>query len=354
MSDREILIGPTDPPLVTLIERKITDPWGALPPSGQVAFSHVDSNARPGRPAWQANPARHVDFDNILAARAGVSGPIGAFIRGYSGFTWPATFAATTVSAAPTLGIGAVLNVKTPSWQDWESLANGGWDSHIRTFFESWPVETFGSLTINHEPENDYEAVRPFNLRNPAYVAWAQVWGPIWSRSIARVIQVAAPIIRARGLDVKIGGCLMEYSWNSYVSPRWKLWDWWNYVDPQYHDVTEFQIDIYATFAGSPPVGGDLIPRMERCMKSARTAGVYWWSILETAISRTETNGGDTPLGTYEDQAVWWEDFGPRVAAIPGGRTVAYFSVPDSPKGSDLQDRGLDVLADLCLTGRRP
>lgn len=354
MSDFEILVGSGDPPLQTLFERRITDPYGVLPPSGPVGFTHVDSNARPGRPAWQANPIRHTSFDDILAASVGVPGPIGCCMRGYSGFTWPATFGETTVSAAPSLGVGAVLNVKTPTWQEWADVANGDWDDHIRTFFESWPVGTFGSLTINHEPENDNEAVRPFNLRNPAYVEWAMVWGPIWSQSIARIIHVAAPIIRSRGLDVKIGGCLMEYSWHKYTGPRWPFWNWWDYVDPQDHDVTEFQIDIYASFRGSPPVGDDLIPRFLNCVKPARAAGIYWWSILETAISRTETDGGDTVLGTYEDQAVWWENFGPRVSVIPGGRTVAYFSVPDAPKGADLQERGLEVLADLCLTGRRP
>ena len=354
MPDYEMLIG-SDPPLVTLFERKITDPYGVLPSTpGLLAFGHADTNSRPGYPAGVGNPARHDAFDTLLADVAGVARPIAAFMRGYSGLNWPATFAETAVAAAPARGTGAVLNVKTPTWQEWADLANGDWDDHIRTFFESWPVEVFGSLTVNHEPKNDYEAVRPFNMRNPAYVEWAQIWAPIWCQGIARVIEIAAPIIRARSLDVKIGGCLMEYSWNSYVSPRWKLWDWWNYVDPQYHDVTEFQIDIYAQFSGSPPVGDDLVARLQNCMKSARTAGIYWWSILETAISRTERHGGNTELGTYEDQALWWEDYAARLAEIPGGRTVTYFSLPGEPLNSYLEGPGLEVLADLCLNGRRP
>jgi hypothetical protein len=57
MSDYEMLIG-SDPPLVTLFELKITDPYGVLPPSpGVPAFSHVDTNSRPGYPAGVGTPA---------------------------------------------------------------------------------------------------------------------------------------------------------------------------------------------------------------------------------------------------------------------------------------------------------
>lgn len=353
----EILIGSGDPPLSTLIERRITNPYSnVLPPSAPPAFSFTDRNARPGIPASTANPEGHTGYDQILADAAGVSTPVGTFMRGYSGFTFPKTFQETTVRWADDLGIGAVLNTKIPTVDGWRGLANGSWDEHIATFFNSWPQHVFGSFTINHEPENDGgDAYKPHRPQNPKWVEWANVWGPIWCRGIERVIRVAAPIIRARGLNVGIGGNLMEYSWNSYVAPRWMLWNWWDYVHPDFYDVAEFQINIYANFVNTmPPVGADLIPRLLTTLAAPRSAGLHRWSILESAISRSEHNGGGTLLGTYEGQAEWLEDFIPRVSAIPGGRTYTYFSTPGAPVASDLQGRALEVYANACLNGTRP
>lgn len=317
-------------------------------PSG-TWWSHYDQQARAGQP-----PDSNPNFDAFEWAMKDrmanpPTEPIGTFIRGYSGSNFPSTFQASSVSSAPSRGVGAMLNVKRP---DWQGLANGDYDSTITSFFNSWPVGTFGSFTINHEPEND--GPTPANPANPTYVSWASVNGPIWSQGIARTIAVAAPIIRNRGLDVKLGGCLMDFSWDT---TRWQYWDWWNYVDPQYLDVVEFQLDAYAkTTNGNPPVGYDLIPRIMECYQHGLDAGINHLSLFETAVDRRERHGGDNMVGTDESVATWWESYGPAIEAIPGARMIGYFSIPTGPASGQagIMGRGLDVFASICLNGRRP
>ena len=313
-------------------------------------ISHYDTQSRAGAPP-NSNPA----FDAFEWSMKNEmddppEGPVGAFIRGYSGNNFPSTFQASAVSSAPSRGVGAMLNVKRP---DWQALANGDYDGTIQSFFNSWPAGTFGSFTINHEPENDGPA--PANPSNPAYVSWASVQGPIWCQGIARTIAVAAPIIRSRGLDVKLGGCLMDFSWDT---TRWQYWDWWNYIDPQYLDVIEFQLDAYTkTVAGSPPRHYDLMPRLEECMSHARTANIEHFSLFETANDRRQHHGGDNMVGNDESVAVFWEEYFTELKnRIPETRMVAYFSIPTGPASAQagIMGRGLEVFASACLNGKRP
>lgn len=313
-------------------------------------IGHCDTQPRAGAPP-NSNPA----FDSFEWAMKNQmddppTGPIGAFLRGYSGSNFPSTFQTSSVASAPSRGLGAMINVKR---SDWQALANGAYDSTIQSFFNSWPVGTFGSFTINHEPENDGPA--PATPSNSAYVAWASVQGPIWSQGIARTIAVAAPIIRARGLDVKLGGCLMDFSWDT---TRWQYWDWWNYVDPQYFDVVEFQLDAYGkTVAGSPPRSHDLLPRLIESMSQARAAGIQHLSLFETASDRRERHNSSNIVGTDESIAAFWEDYFPALKAqIPETRMVAYFSIPTGPASQHaaIMGRGLEVFANACLNGRRP
>lgn len=303
-------------------------------------------------------PATFEGFEAALAnAVGGYSGPMTSFVRGYSGSNFPSTFGASSVASAATIAastpsgtFGAMLNVKR---SDWAGLASGAYDSTIISFFNSWPTNVYGSFTINHEPENDGPS--PATPSNSAYVSWASVNGPIWSQGIARTIAVAAPIIRARGLDVKIGGCLMDFSWDT---TRWQYWDWWNYVDPQYFDVTEFQLDAYTkTVAGSPPQAHDPMPRLAQSTSHARAVGIQHFSLFETANDRRLRNGGDTIVGNDESVAVFWENYFPALKAqIPETRMVCYFSTPSGPASAQagIAGRGLEVFGNACLNARRP
>jgi len=322
------------------------------PPDTQYSFwiSHYDTQLRSGAPA-NSNPAFDA-FEWSMKDRMSnpPTGPIGSFIRGYSGTNFPSTFQASSVSSAPSRGVGAMLNVKRP---DWGALASGAYDGTIQSFFNSWPVETFGSFTINHEPENDGPS--PATPSNHDYVAWASVNGPLWCQGIARTIAVAAPIIRSRGLDVKLGGCLMDFSWDT---TRWQYWDWWNYVDPQYFDVVEFQIDAYTkTVDSDPPRHYNLLPRLVECMNHGRSVGIEHFSLFETANDRRLRNGGDTIVGNDESVAVFWEEyFSALQQQIPETRMVAYFSIPTGPASAQagIMGRGLEVFAEGCLNGLRP
>lgn len=306
-------------------------------------ISHHDGQVRPGY------ASTFDGFEQALQDATGHLGPIGTFIHGYSGSNFPSTFQASTVASAPSRGIGAMLNVKQ---SDWQALVNGDYDSTIQSFFNSWPVETFGSFTINHEPENDGPS--PASPSNPAYVSWASVQGPIWSQGIAHTIAVAAPIIRSRGLDVKLGGCLMDFSWDT---TRWQYWDWWNYVDLQYLDVVEFQLDAYTkTVNGTPPRHDNLLPRLVQSVSHARAVGIQYFSLFETANDRRERNNGDNMVGNDESVAVFWEEYFPALKAqIPETRMVGYFSIPTGPASGQagIMARGLEVFGNACLNGRR-
>lgn len=359
--------GTQSAPLTTLIERRITNIWPDPTTPNPIYWSHNDRVARPeyGIPGG-FDPNGFTMFDDVLKDVINYTGPgyIGTHVRGYSGFTWPATFQETSVADAPSKGLPAMLNVKTPTVHDWKDVVAGLWDDHIQTFFESWPSGTPGTFTLNHEPENDVgndlpsqNPYRPYNNRNPVYSAWAQEWGPIWCRSIARVIKVAAPIIRARGLDVTIGGCLMEYSWNSYTLGRWHAWRWWDYVDPADFDVAEFQIDIYGNSVNGEDgvYYEDLIPRFQTAYKAAQAAGIHQWSIYEMAVTKVEKNGGGNVLPDPNDsiRAAWWTDFADRIAEIPGGRFINYFAVPDAPVEAWIRDDSLVAFANICLNNGR-
>lgn len=303
-------------------------------------------------------PASDAGFEAALAASiGGHSGRIGTFLRGYSGSNFPSTFqassvanAATFAAATPSGTYGAMLNVKR---SDWGALASGAYDATITSFFNSWPQEVYGSFTINHEPENDGPS--PANPSNPTYMAWANTNAPLWCQGIARTIAVAAPIIRARGLDVKLGGCLMDFSWDT---TRWQLWDWWNYVDPQYFDVVEYQLDAYCkTVNGTPPRHHDLLPRLVQSLAPARSIGIEHVSLFETANDRRERNNGDVIVGNDESVAVFWEEYFAQLEAqIPEARMVCYFSTPAGPASAQagIAGRGLEVFANGCLAGRRP
>ena len=303
-------------------------------------FGAFDNRVRPEGVGYDA-------FDQILADSVGIQRPVSTFIHGYSGSNLPTSFASSSVASAQSLGIGAMLNTKRP----WAELANGNYDADIAALFNSWPASVFGSVTINHEPENDGPS--PAAPSNPTYVSWAQANGPIWSAGVNRFIDIAAPIIRSRGLDVKVGGCLMDFSWDT---TRWQYWKWWETINPANLDVIEFQIDAYTrTVNGNPPYGYDLMPRIDETLDVARSVGIQFYSLYETALDRRLRNGGQTIVGTDDTLATWWPIYASELSARPEVRMVGYFHTPLGPASEecDLQGVAIPVFANICLSGRR-
>ena len=309
-------------------------------PNNKPWFGAFDNRARPEGTGYDA-------FDQIMADSVGVSRPVSTFMHGYSGSNLPISFASSAVSSAQSLGIGAMLNTKRP----WPELANGDYDADIASLFNSWPTNVFGSVTINHEPENDGPS--PADPSNPNYLSWAQTNGPLWSAGVNRFINVAAPIIRGRGLDVKVGGCLMGFSWDT---TRWQYWNWWDSINPANLDAIEFQIDEYAkTVNGNPPYGYDLMPRIDVMLNVARSVGIQHFSLFETAVDRRLRNGGETIVGDDSTLAAWWPTYASQLSARPEVRMVGYFHTPTGPASAQgyLEGPAVSVYANICLNGRR-
>lgn len=318
----------------------------ALPPvsSPKPWFGHVDNRDR-GAPHAGAGFA---PFDAYLkdALTSPPAGAVGQFIHGYSGNSHPSTFASSAVSTAPALGVGAMLNTKL----DWNGLANGTYDSLIAGFFNTWPVDTWGEVTVNHEPENE---VKPASPTNSDWVAWANVNAPIWKTGINRYIDIAAPIIRSRGLNVKVGGVLMDFSWDT---TRWQWWNWWDTITPANLGQVVFGADAYVkTVNGSPPVGYDLMPRINTMLAEARSVGITSFSLWETAVDRRERNNGNVLVGTEASTTAWWDNYYQRLQEIPEMRMVCYYHTPGGPASDQAYLTGTSIAkyADICMQGRR-
>ncbi len=276
--------------------------------------------------------------------------PVGAILHLYSGSSYPASFAASAVSDAPGLGAAAMLNTKVT---DWAGLANGDYDADLTNLFQTWPVDLPGNVTLNHEPEND--GPTPANPSNPSYVSWAEVNGPIFCDGIRHWIDLVAPIIRSRGLDVKIGGCLMGFSWDS---TRWEYWKWWEGITPTNLGEVDFGVDAYAKtdVVSGDPVGHSLLPRINEVLVPMRAAGIGSMSIYETAVSIYERNNGDVVVGNDDSNAAWWDQFYRDMQAIPETRMVCYFHIPTGPASAAayLENAALTKFAEICAQGRRP
>lgn len=292
---------------------------------------------------------------------------VSTFMHGYSNSSLPATFDSSAVANADNQGIGAMLNVKRP----WAGLASGAYNADIIGFFNSWPVGTFGSVTINHEPENDAplpstEAQAP---SNPNWVAWANANAQIWKDGVNQFISVAAPVIRARGLNVTVGGCLMDFSWDTQ---RYTWWNWWDELDPANLDVAAFQIDAY-WHANSNGTMRDFRPRMSQLLSEARSVGIQHFELFETNFSRAASYGGAPIVATAATQAQAWRDFAAYLNATPEVRMVSEFHLGPTATtsggfasqdawlaGSDATSGGannlggaLDAYADIALAGNR-
>lgn len=321
------------------------------PPSPEPWFGHIDQRDR-GAP----HPGTgFVPFDAFLKdslvrrGKAAPSGAVGQFIHGYSQDQLPTSFAASSVSSAPNLGVGAMLNTKRP----WAGLANGTYDADIRSLFNSWPVGTFGEVTINHEPENDSPGGNNAPS-DPTWVTWANANAPIWKAGIARFITVAAPIIRSRGLDVKVGGCLMDFSWDT---TSWTWWNWWDEPAVAANlDVVSFQIDIYQHYNTSG-VARDITSRFNTILAEARSVGIPSFSCFETALNRSTSYGvgAGTIIGTDTKDAAWWDGYATFLKNTPETRMVCYFHLPTGFASCNawLYGAGLDKYADICMAGRR-
>lgn len=317
------------------------------PPSNGVKpwYGHIDNRDR-GAP----HPGTgHDPFDEFLADAAGVARPVGMFMHGYSGTSYPSSFSSSAVSGAPSRNVGAMLNTKI---SDWAGVANGDYDAQMVGLFNTWPVGTPGVVTLNHEPENDGPS--PANPSNSSYVSWASVNGPIWCAGIRHWIDLVAPIIRSRGLDVKIGGCLMDFSWDT---TRWQYWKWWEGITPANLGQVDFGIDAYVktNMVNGNPVGHDLMPRINELVAVMRSAGIGSFSLYETAVDRRWRNNGDTIVGTEASMTAWWDNYYQRLQEIPEVRMVCYFHLPDGPASAQAWMTGSTITkyAQICMQGRR-
>lgn len=321
-----------------------TDP--PPPPPHEVWYGHIDGA--------RGDAAMETALRNSIALAAPAR--VGTFLRGYSGTSHPSVFSSSSVSGAVALAAaessgkyGAMLNVKRP---DWQALADGEYDELIAGFYQSWPVEVYGEVVINHEPEND--GPLPANTSNPTYVSWATTNGPIWQAGINRYIDVAAPIIRARNLDVKIGACLMNFSWDS---TRWQYFTWWEGITPANINEVVFGLDAYVkTVNGTPPVGYDMRPQTQLILNVARSAGISHFSLYEFAVDKRERFNGNVVVGTDQSNANWYPIFCNWLDAQPEVRMACQFHTPGGPASDQAQLNGpaLPVWANICMNGRRP
>lgn len=246
--------------------------------------------------------ARGIDATEAAMRTAiGYNGVLNNHQRAYSGTNHPLTFATSKVANAANWHHTAMLNTKLT---DWAGLANGAYDALINGFWSSWPVGIRGWVTCNHEPENDGG--------DPA----------VWVAGIRRYVALAAARIRARGLDVAVGGVLMSYSWDS---ERWRDYDWWTGLPAIDRPQTFFGLDHYGRCLPGPPVvGEDMITPLREIIDSVRPSGIQRFALFECGLDRRR-KGQSTIIGSNQTIADWLPGFDAGLRSIAGMEAANMF-----------------------------
>lgn len=278
--------------------------------------------------------ARGIDATEaaMRAAIGFTGGVLNGHQRAYSGASHPATFGVSKVANAASWNSAAMLNTKIT---DWAGLANGAYDTLITGFYNSWPVGMRGWVTCNHEPENDGG--------DPA----------VWVTGIRRYIAVAAARIRARGLNVAVGGVLMSYSWDT---ERWRDYDWWTNLPTIDRPQVFFGLDHYGRCLPTTPVTGeDLITPLQAIIAPVRAAGISRFALFETGLDRRR-KGSSTIIGTNQTIADWLPGFDAGCRGIPGLEVVSMFysgQVGPAAQYAQINGVALPVWATIVKNGRR-
>jgi hypothetical protein len=305
---------------------------------GNHASSAASATVGPAAPtvtfgSWD-NERGQDGMESAMKTSISFSGQLNGFQRGYSGNAHPDLFANSAIAQATSWNNAGMLNTKL----DWATLAGGGYDSLITGFYNSWPAAVRGWVTINHEPENDG------NTDSASYIA-----------GVARYVSVAASRIRARGLAVGVGGCLMGFSW-APGSTAWQTWKWWEAIAAVDRPQTVFMLDQYAkTLPGPPIVGEDIASGLPAIFQPARDSGITRFALLETALDRRRKNHSDQIIGTDQTIADWLPGFATALAAIPGLEAVCHFHSATGPASqyAQLNTVALPVWAGIVRDGRR-
>ena len=292
--------------------------------AGLVDAIDVDPVPEPKRPVvlgtW--DHSRSVDgvtgVDTEMAALVGRPRTVNGFRRGYTSGGHPVSFADSPVRwAESTWGHAAMLNTKNHG--DYDTALAGGFDDLWAGYWRSVPVGVRLWQTWQHEPEND-----------------RGIDADKWCRAVGRYVNVAAPIIRERGLDAGVGGLLMGYTKPAEVQSRWA---WWEHVDPENLPQTVFMVDQYAKHL-TPDKGEDLAAMLEERFDIGRAAGITRFVVGETAISLEKRNAGGQLIGSPESQAAWLRWQVPKWRQIDGLEAVCYFHTQRGPASKNARLSG--------------
>ena len=246
--------------------------------AGLVEAIDVDPVPEPKRPVvlgtW--DHSRSVDgvtgVDTEMAALVGRPRTVNGFRRGYTSGGHPVSFADSPVRwAESTWGHAAMLNTKNHG--DYDTALAGGFDDLWAGYWRSVPVGVRLWQTWQHEPEND-----------------RGIDADKWCRAVGRYVNVAAPIIRERGLDAGVGGLLMGYTKPAEVRSRWA---WWEHVDPGESRRRPCSWST-STPSTSPPTR---VRILRRCSRSGSTLAALlgspgsWW-VRRRSVWRSATRVG--------------------------------------------------------------
>jgi hypothetical protein len=271
-------------------------------------------------------------IEAALAGAVGWTGPgtLNMGDRGYSGSSFPSTFAASSISDAASWGGFGMLNVKTGT--DWAGMAAGAYNATIDSFWDSTPLDVVVKLTWGHEPEND--------SRNAE--------APDWIAGLVQFIHRSAAKIRARttarggtpGVDDLdgAGGVLMGYSFQNSSGPRYPTWRYWDQIAEADLGQAFFGIDKYASSTNST-TGENIISGSSGDLTEIITlvraqSGMRRFSVFETALDRRQTGtlNDDPPVivGTDSSIANWIPGFYTGLQGLIGLglEDVCYFHSP--------------------------
>lgn len=247
--------------------------------------------------------------------------------------SWQTNYSTSEVRQSAEFGHAFMINFPPPG--TWAAVTAGTYDTQIAAWFNSIPDTETAYTCLQNEPDN----------WNTLHIDPAD-----FCPALGRVINIGAPIMRARGLKGGIGTVLTGYfakyggtAGSPYEGKTgadyFDAWNYIQYVDPANLGQVVYMIDCYSKYtpATNPGVSGatnatpyESIPDIaEALFTPARAAGCARFGIGEFGNSRLVRNhAGWGEVGTTATQEHWLQVEIPKIRAIPGMEFAIYFHKP--------------------------
>lgn len=136
--------------------------------SGALAYLAQATGGPAGTAMWIGAAAEGNESQSQWESLDSEIGPLRARRSYHSPFNFPSSFQGSRASFDPALGLVTCLSLKPPS-NDVAGMINGDYDQQLSDFAASVPSGHPMYLTVQHEPENDFDGSTYVDLHRRCY-----------------------------------------------------------------------------------------------------------------------------------------------------------------------------------------